>query len=299
MGVNAQKMKNNYLTKTEINADNCGECEAVFDGRPEAEFKVLPLNRVFINPALPQKVFDNSTLNELANSIRDNGVLRPILVRQTDLGYQIVSGEKRYRACLLIGAKTIPAIVSRQPKTLASLIESIRQSRLNPIDEARAIRGVLCGYGFTHCELAAKIGCSRSSLTNKIRLLRLSKRIQGLVASKKLSVGHAKVLSGIKEPSEALFWAKKVIKEHISVSKLEKQVAKTRRCSENKISSDSHESEAMPNDLHTKAAEQSLQELLGAKVKIRRGKNKGHIEIEFYSQEDLERVVDSMVSKYM
>lgn len=266
----------------------------------EMEFRMLPLDRVYPNPNQPRKVFDKQALEELAQSIRENGVLQPVLVRMIGDRYQIVSGERRYRASKLAGTNTIPAVIRRlneEQTLLAGLIENIQRQDLNPVEEAMTLREILLNYGLTHDQLAEKVGRSRSALTNRLRLLQLPIEVRELVATGKISAGHAKMLAGIKDPLEVKTWARLIIKDQMSVYEIEKRIAQNRRPQEASDQKKKGKS-AMNKDLHIRAVEDNLQELLGAKVRIRHGKKSGRIEIEFYNREDLERVVETMVSLY-
>ena len=263
----------------------------------QIDFKMLPIDRVFPNKNQPRKLFDKSTLEELAQSIRENGVLQPILVRQIGNNYQIVSGERRYRASKLAGMKSIPAVVrhlSEEKTMLAALIENIQRQDLNPVEEARTLRDIILNYGLTHDQLAEKVGKSRSALTNRLRLLQLPPEVQIMVADGRISAGHAKMLAGLKDNETVRFWAKKIISEQLSVYETEKQIGQSK--AEEQVTFKKKLKASGTSDLHIRALEDTLQELWGAKVRIRQGKSKGRIEIEFYNTEDLERVVDSMVA---
>jgi ParB family chromosome partitioning protein len=263
----------------------------------QIDFKMLPIDKVFPNKNQPRKLFDKSTLEELAQSIRENGVLQPILVRQIGDNYQIVSGERRYRASKLAGMKSIPAVVRRlsEEKTmLAALIENIQRQDLNPVEEARTLRDIILNYGLTHDQLAEKVGKSRSALTNRLRLLQLPPEVQIMVADGRISAGHAKMLAGLKDNETIRFWAKKIISEQLSVYETEKQIGQSK--AEEQVTFRKKLKASGTSDLHIRALEDTLQELWGAKVRIRQGKSKGRIEIEFYNTEDLERVVDSIMS---
>lgn len=263
----------------------------------QIDFKMLPIDKVFPNKNQPRKLFDKSSLEELAQSIRENGVLQPILVRQIGDNYQIVSGERRYRASKLAGMKSIPAVVRRlsEEKTmLAALIENIQRQDLNPVEEARTLRDIILNYGLTHDQLAEKVGKSRSALTNRLRLLQLPPEVQIMVADGRISAGHAKMLAGLKDNETIRFWAKKIISEQLSVYETEKQIGQSK--AEEQVTFKKKLKASGSSDLHIRALEDSLQELWGAKVRIRQGKSKGRIEIEFYNTEDLERVVESIMS---
>jgi len=263
----------------------------------DMEFRLLPLDKVYANPNQPRKIFDKQALEELAQSIRENGVLQPVLVRSIGEKFQIVSGERRFRASKLAGMKKIPAVIRKlnEEKTmLAGLIENIQRQDLNSIEEARTLRDIILNFGLTHDQLAEKVGCSRSALTNRLRLLQLPSDVQTMVIDGRISAGHAKMLAGLKEPLEIKTWARRIIKDQLSVYETEKQISQSKNKCEN-LQNRKGKS-IMSSDLHVRAVEENLQELLGAKVKIRQGKSKGRIEIEFYNRDDLERVIESMVS---
>jgi ParB family chromosome partitioning protein len=284
----------NCLTKsTDIQTeDKVGSAQET-----KIDFKMLPIDRVFPNANQPRKLFDKNTLEELAQSIRENGVLQPILVRQIGNNYQIVSGERRYRASKLAGMKSIPAVVrhlSEEKTMLAALIENIQRQDLNPVEEAKTLRDIILNYGLTHDQLAEKLGKSRSALTNRLRLLQLPPEVQLMVADGRISAGHAKMLAGLKDNETVRFWAKKIINEQLSVYETEKQIGQSK--AEEQFTFRKKCKSSGSNDLHIRALEETLQEFWGAKVRIRQGKSKGRIEIEFYNNEDLERVVDSMMA---
>jgi ParB family chromosome partitioning protein len=285
----------NSLTKSTDN--NCDSSPKEESG--QMEFRLLELSEVYPNPGQPRKVFEKQALYELAQSIKENGVLQPILVRQIGKGFQIVSGERRFRAGKLAGIKKIPAVIRKldqQQTLLAGLIENIQRQDLNPVEEAKTLKEILINHGLTHDELAEKVGRSRSALTNRLRLLQLPFKVQLLIIDGQISPGHAKMLAGLKDESAINRWAKKIIKEQLSVYETEKQLAQQKRCLPKK---NKGKTKIMASDIHVRAVEENLQELLGAKVRIRQGKSRGRIEIEFYDKNDLERVVESMVSVYL
>lgn len=289
------KMLNLSIKNVDNNSDTANEAISTM------QFRLLPLDEVYPNPDQPRKVFEKQALQELAQSIRENGVLQPILVRQIGERFQIVSGERRYRASRLAGLKYIPAVVRKlneEQTLLAGLIENIQRQDLNPVEEARTLRDIILNYGLTHDQLAEKIGRSRSALTNRLRLLQLPFEVQMMIIEGKISPGHAKMLAGMKNPLEIKSWARKIVSEQLSVYETEKQIAQQKECLSENLNKKG-KSKIMASDLHVRAVEENLQELLGARVKIRQGKNKGRIEIEFYDRNDLERVVESMVSLYL
>lgn len=261
------------------------------------EFEIIPIEKIYANPNQPRKIFEKTALDGLAQSIKENGILQPILVRQIGEKYQIISGERRYRASIQAGLESMPAVIRRmsEEKTmLASLIENIQRQDLNPIEEARTLRDIILNFGLTHDQLAEKIGRSRSALTNRLRLLQLPYDVQMLVANGEISAGHAKMLAGLKSSQEIKEWANKIIKNNLSVYETEKQLAQNKTKLSNNNSN--KKNLAQTSNPHIRSLEDTLQERLGAKVRIRQGKNKGHIEIEFYNKNDLERVVEAMMS---
>ncbi|HEY9071867.1 MAG TPA: ParB/RepB/Spo0J family partition protein [Candidatus Ozemobacteraceae bacterium] len=263
-------------------------------------FDLLPIEKVTPNPNQPRKLFDRNTLEELAQSIRANGVLQPILVRRWGDGYQIISGERRYQACKIAGLTRIPAVLrdlNEQQTLLAGLIENIQREDLNPVEEAMTLRQIILEFGLTHDELAKRLGRSRSALTNRLRLLSLPAHVQQLIAAGRISAGHAKMLAGLREPHDVQKWVDRILSQNLSVYETEKELAEAkpgddRSGKKARVAKKRTES----GDIHVRQVETRLQELLGAKVHIRQGRAKSRIEIEFYSNEDLERVVELMLS---
>lgn len=264
-------------------------------------FDLLPIEKVVPNPKQPRKIFDRTTLEELAQSIRANGVLQPILVRRWGDGYQIISGERRYQACKIVGLTRIPAVLrdlNEQQTLLAGLIENIQRENLNPVEEASTLRQIILEFGLTHDELARRLGRSRSALTNRLRLLSLPAHVQQLIANGRISAGHAKMLAGLRDHSEVQTWVDRILSQNLSVYETEKELADAKPAGQqqtgNKPRSTTPRKQA--GDIHVRQVESRIQELLGAKVHIRQGRAKSRIEIEFYNNEDLERVVDMLLT---
>ncbi|MGM0598780.1 MAG: ParB/RepB/Spo0J family partition protein [Candidatus Rifleibacteriota bacterium] len=294
-------MKKNELKYTQDFVDNNLEGVALSESESEMNFRFLPLDQVTANPGQPRKVFEKQYLEELAQSIKKNGVLQPILVRQIGNNFQIVSGERRFRAGKMAGLKKIPAVIRKldeKQTMLAGLIENIQRKDLNPLEEARTLKEILMNHGLTHDQLAERIGRSRSALTNRLRLLQLPSEVQLMIIDGKISPGHAKMLAGMRDSVHIKNWARKIIKEGLSVYETEKQIARSKKDLPANLAKKDNKTK-MNADLHIRAVEENLQDLLGAKVRIRQGKAKGRIEIEFYNKQDLERVVESMVSMYL
>ena len=258
-------------------------------------FLVVPLAEVVPNGDQPRKLFDHQTIEELAQSIKANGLLQPILVRPRGGSYQIISGERRYRACRKLGLTEIPVVVrplNDQDTLLAGLIENIQREDLNPVEEAQTLKRILLDYGLTHDQLAEAVGRSRSAITNRLRILQLPMEVQEQIATGTLSSGHAKMLAGLKDPHQILYWVKRILEHQLSVYETEKLMAQERKTA--KPPPKAQEKRKVSANVHIHELEQNLQEVLGAKVRIRQGRTRGRIEIEFYDRDDLERVVETL-----
>ncbi len=261
------------------------------------EFHLIPLDRVHINPRQPRKFFDSEKIEELAQSIHANGILQPILVRAKGDRYEIISGERRFRAARIAGLDRIPAVIrslADREAHFAAIIENLQREDLNPVEEAQALREVILEYGLTHDQLAEKLGKSRSAVTNLLRILQLPDDVQLLISDGKISPGHAKILVGLRDLKEIRRWVKQIVRENLSVYETERQLAHAR--TDAKAEPGRKGKKSVNGDLHVRHAEEQLMETLGAKVKIRQGRKRGVIEIEFYSPDDLERLVENLGS---
>lgn len=237
------------------------------------------------NPYQPRKEFDREKLDELAQSIKENGVIQPIIVRQSPvIGYEILAGERRYRASLLAGLTSIPAVVkqlSDQEMMVQSIIENLQRENLNPIEEARAYES-LVEKGFTHAEIADKMGKSRPYISNSIRLLSLPEHILSEVENGKLSQAHARSLVGLNKEQQDYFF-QRIIDEDISVRKLEALLTEKKQKKQQK------------NDYFIQNEEEQLKKLLGLDVEIKLSKkDSGKIIISFSNQEEYNRIINSL-----
>ena len=237
------------------------------------------------NPYQPRKEFDREKLDELAQSIKENGVIQPIIVRQSPvIGYEILAGERRYRASLLAGLRSIPAVVkqlSDQEMMVQSIIENLQRENLNPIEEARAYES-LVEKGFTHAEIADKMGKSRPYISNSIRLLSLPEQILSEVENGKLSQAHARSLVGLNKEQQDYF-LQRIIEEDISVRKLEALLTEKKQKKQQK------------NDHFIQNEEEQLKKLLGLDVEIKLSKkDSGKIIIAFSNQEEYSRIINSL-----
>lgn len=237
------------------------------------------------NPYQPRKEFDGEKLDELAQSIKENGIIQPIIVRQSPvIGYEILAGERRYRASLLAGLTSIPAVVkqlSDQEMMVQSIIENLQRENLNPIEEARAYES-LVEKGFTHAEIADKMGKSRPYISNSIRLLSLPEQILSEVENGKLSQAHARSLVGLNKEQQDYF-LQRIIEEDISVRKLEE------------LLTDKKQKKLQKNDYFIQNEEEQLKKILGLDVEIKLSKkDSGKIIISFSNQEEYRRIINSL-----
>ena len=240
----------------------------------------------------PRKYFDKEALEELSESIRENGLLQPILVREYAEGrYQIIAGERRFRACKLAGLTEIPAIVlDRDDKAAAqiALIENIQREDLNPLEEAMAYKALKDEYGMTQEELSEKIGKSRSAIANSIRLLDLPEPILAMVAARELSAGHARTLLGVKDREDMILLAQIASEQDLSVRQLEEQVKKINRAK--KVVKEDDEDEAPFVD-YFREMELKIQRQLGRKVKISDKGSKKTLTLFYEDNEDLDELL--------
>lgn len=251
----------------------------------------ISLDSIIPKEDQPRKYFDDEALKELADSIRTNGIIQPIILRKQVNKYQIVAGERRWRAAKSIGLKEIPAIIRDLDEVdvaKISLIENIQRENLNPIEEAIAYKNLMDNYDLTQEELGKAVGKSRTYVSNSIRLLNLDDSIIKLIEEGKLSSGHGKVLLGIKDKKEQIDTAKKIIDFGLNVRDTENEVRNTKsKTKDKKGKNKANKKEPYITDLEDK-----LMRSLGTKVNLIIGNKKGKIEIEFYGDDDLERLLD-------
>lgn len=264
------------------------EKEEKFDGEKVIELKI---SEVEPNKKQPRARFDEEKLNELADSISQHGVISPIIVIKLDNGfYRIVAGERRWRASKIAGMKKIPAIVREfddKTSTEVALIENLQRENLNPVEEARGYDELIKKFSLTQEEAAKKVGKSRPYIANSLRILNLHKKILDMLENGQLSVGHAKVLLSVEDKSKQLELAKLILENSLTVRELEKILKRAEKQDEKP---QNKEKEDLNKKLAYDEFEKKLQSALGTKVKILSGKRKGKIEIEYYSEEDLERI---------
>lgn len=261
-------------------------------GSPKADGKnVIILKTVDVEPnmAQPRKHFDEEKLEALADSIKEHGVVQPILVSPTKSGtYKIVAGERRWRASKLAGIKEIPCIIrsfdDKQTMEIA-LVENLQREDLNPIEEAEGYQQLIETFNLTQDEVGQKVGKSRSAIANSLRLNNLSKDIKAMVVDGRLSQGHARALLPVEDKKLQLDMANRIISAGLNVRQTEAMVA-----SSGKEPAEKKELNPIMKRFY-KEAEKNLSSRLGTKVKIKEGSKKGKIEIEYYSKDDLERLL--------
>jgi ParB family chromosome partitioning protein len=244
------------------------------------------------NPKQPRLGFDEARLDELAASIKINGVIQPIVVRRAGPRYEIVAGERRWRAAQRAGLLKIPVIIRDVPdeKLLeVALIENVQRENLNPIDEALAYRRLTEELGLTQEQVAAAVGKDRASVANYLRLLKLPDAIQALVASETLSMGHARALLALEDPASIEAAARQVVARGLSVRETESLVRRLARPSTSRTE--------IASDVHTRQAEERLRLALGTRVRIVRRGAGGRIEIEFVSEDELQRLYDMLTRR--
>ncbi|MTT31063.1 ParB/RepB/Spo0J family partition protein [Terrilactibacillus sp. BCM23-1] len=253
----------------------------------------ISINDIRPNPYQPRKSFDESSLQDLKNSILEHGIIQPIIVRKGLKGFDIVAGERRYRAAVEAKLKSIPAIIkelSDKQMMEIALIENLQREDLNPIEEAIAYKKLMEGLEITQEELAKKVGKSRPHITNHLRLLQLSQPVQSLIAEGKLSMGQGRTLLGLKNKKKLPTLVEKVIKENMNVRQLEELIQKLN----NHVPRETSRKVTMKLDPVLREKVTVLRERFGTSVLIKQAKNKdkGKIEIEYYSQDDLSRLIE-------
>lgn len=255
----------------------------------------LPLDSIEPNPMQPRDVFQPERLEELAASIRVHGVIQPLVVRKGGKAYQIIAGERRWRASRLAGLTEVPVVIQEiTDKGLleVALIENIQREDLNPIETAQAFDRLSRELGLSQEEIGRRTGKDRTTITNLIRLLRLPQEIQTLVAEGRLSMGHARAILGIHGPDEQIALANRAVAEGMSVRQVERE---TQALSGDREPSGKKADKLDPN---VRAAQEALERVFGTRVRIvHAGELRGRIEIEFYSPAELDRIYNIMVSE--
>ena len=285
--VSVEKSLKNKNPKTEkTDSENTHE-------NPTGEL-MLNINEVEPNRGQPRKEFDEDALLELADSVRQYGILQPLIVQKNKGYYEIIAGERRWRAAKLAGLKDVPVIIKEytsQQVVEISLIENIQRENLNPIEEAMAFKRLLDEFNLKQDEVAERVSKSRTAVTNSMRLLKLDDRVQQMIIDDMISTGHARALLAIDNKEQQYSIATKIFDEKLSVRETEKLV-KSLKNPKKKVEKEKIEHVFVYNDLIDK-----MKNVMGTKVNINAKANgKGKIEIEYYSEEELERIYDLIMT---
>ncbi len=249
----------------------------------------LRISEIRRSPFQPRTTFDPETLSELAGSIAQRGIIQPIVVRAVEGGYEVVAGERRLRAAEMAGRLVVPTIVveaNDEEAIQIGLIENIQRDDLNPLDRAAALNRLMEEFSLSQQEVAIRIGKDRASVANYVRILSLPDEVKELIREGKLTFGHARALLALDKPAEQRAVAREVVAKGLSVRECEKAIARR------KSPRQPRKAVALSaTDEQTRAVEEQMQNFLGTKVRIVRGRKTGRIEIEFYSDQDLSRIL--------
>ncbi|BAQ09433.1 stage 0 sporulation protein j [Bacillus sp. OxB-1] len=265
---------------------------ALFPGESMAKGETIEqvhVKSIKVNPYQPRKKFDETAIQELSDSIKEHGILQPIILRKMGTTYQIVVGERRFRAAKLAGLKEVPAVVRELTDTEMmelAILENLQREDLTPIEEAEAYQNLMDNLNLTQEQLAFRLGKSRPHIANHIRLLSLPEKIRNYITDHKLSMGHGRTLLGLRRKEQILPVAERTIEEGLNVRQLEKLVQRLNEDVPRETKQDKKK------DIFLVEQETNLREYFGTNVTIKKTKNKGKIEIEFFSEEDLDRILE-------
>ena len=256
--------------------------------------QMMKINMVEPNRDQPRRNFEEDALLELADSIKQYGVLQPLIVRKRNDYYEIIAGERRWRAAKMAGVKEVPVIIkeyNEQEILEIALIENIQRENLNPIEEAMAFKRLLEEFNLKQDEVAERVSKSRTAVTNSMRLLKLDQRVQQMIIDDMISTGHARALLAIDDPEQQYMLANKIFDEKLSVRETEKLIKEIKNPKKQK------EKKVIENAFIYEDIEDKMKQVLGTKVHVAsKGKGKGKIEIEYYSDKELERMFDMIMS---
>jgi ParB family chromosome partitioning protein len=267
-------------------------------GTPDLEtdqLKEIDIDRILPNSHQPRKNFDEEALNELANSIREHGVVQPIVVRPLDDGFfQLIAGERRWRASQRAGLSRVPAVIREAGEHDAlelALIENLQREDLNPMEEAHAYDRLIADFGMTQDEVARRVGKNRATVANMLRLLRLPPEVQQWLRENRISTGHAKALLSLSDLNAILDTAKKIIQGNYSVRQAEMLVSRY----SSQVAGKDSEGASEVADPNVKEAVHALEQALGTKVTVQESGGKGKIELHFFSFEEMNRLYEGLL----
>ena len=259
----------------------------------------VPLDRIRPSPFQPRKEFAPEALNELTESIKAQGIIQPLLVRERADHYELIAGERRWRAAQLVGLAEAPVIVREADDTAVlelALIENLQRENLNPMEEAQGYAELIARFNLRQEDVAAKVGKSRAWVANALRLLKLPPDVQAFLREGRLSVGHAKVILALEQPVEQRLAAERILKDGLSVRSTEELISKMQQKQPIIIpdASAGGKKSAPPTDAHVRDLENRLRERLGTKVQLKYRNGKGAVDIRFFSDDELERLLQIM-----
>ena len=274
------------------------EAKAAEEMDEKGRILMLKLDLVQPNKEQPRKTFDEEKINELAESIKNYGVLQPLLVQKNDSFYEIIAGERRWRAAKAAGLKEVPAVLkeySKQEAMEISLIENVQRADLNPIEKALGYRQLIDEFGLTQEEIAVRVAKSRTAITNTMRLLKLDEQIQNMLVQGVITSGHARALLSLEDTQMQLKAAKEILDKKLSVRETERLVKRLQKEASGEKKEEKKKDETLA--LIYQDLEDRMKSVMGTKVSIHnKDKNKGRIEIEYYSEAELERIVEMIES---
>ena len=251
----------------------------------------VSIHNIKPNPNQPRKTFDKEKISELADSIRENGIIQPLIVSRTGKTYEIISGERRFRAAMEAGLKEVPCIareLSDEQKALFAIVENMQREDLNPMEEAAGLDRMITEYGLTQEQVAKSVGKSRPYVANSLRLLKLPEYIRDYVATGALTPGHARALINMKDPKARHDLAEQAKNGGLTVRETEKLAGQVKKGRKAVVRA--------PKDPNLAKVEEELKDILGTRVTVKTGKRKGRIEIEFFSEEERERLIELLWS---
>lgn len=254
----------------------------------------IDINEIKPNPDQPRKHFDAARLEELAGSIQENGVIQPLVVQKKENCYELVAGERRWRASRIAGLKKVPCLIrefDEKQNLIVAIIENMQREDLDPMEEANGIQQMIQKFGFTQEQVSESLGKSRAYIANSVRLLKLPEEIQKMIREGKISAAHGRTLLGITDPRKQLMLAERIEKEGLSVRTVE-EIAKKMK-GEQKAEK---KKEKAVKSAEILAVESDLRNVIGTKVSIVQGKKSGKIELEYYSIDELNRLIDLLKS---
>lgn len=277
-----------------INLNNSFTEQGIADKENVSRETLIKISRIEPNEGQPRKSFDEETLKELADSMKEYGILQPLLVKRKGDNFQIIAGERRWRAAKMAGLKEVPVIVreyNKQQSVEIALIENVQRADLNPIEEALAYQQLMQEFGLKQEEIALRVSKNRATITNSIRLLKLAEPVQQLLISGEISSGHARALLGLEDKEQQIALASQIIEKGLNVRQIEKLVKMMTK--PQKDEKEKEESEEKDLSFIFRDLEEKMKGIMGTKVMIhQKDKNKGRIEIEYYSASELERIVE-------